>query len=553
MPRTPMFRMAQRTTADYAGAARTRMPLADYRAARTDHFAQAADRTPILNRRSLFRAGAVLAGAALIARAGGPRPAAAAPGDVPRVVIVGAGIAGLNAALTLADKGIPATVYEASDRVGGRMYSESRYWEGGQVSEYGGEAIDSDHTAILDLCKRMGLPLVDAAAAAPPGSSDVLYFEGGYVSEEKYATDFRPVFAALQADLAAVPQSPTWNDSNPAGVALSNMTLTEWIATRVPGGYSNWIARFLDDAYVVEYGLPTEMQTALNIVELMGAQETPAQPSVWGASDERYQIEGGNQRLPQAIAAKLPPGALQHNYRLEAITRNSDGTQTLTFDESGTRRTLQADHTILTLPVGVLKRIDYSAAGFDDRMRGAIEALPMGSCTKLNMQFTARPWVGRGPWPGESTGMSFTDIGYQQIWDATAGQPGTQGIALQYGGGLGAWRFQPPAPFLTADDPSVRAYVDSVMPQFERVVPGVAPLWNGRATLSAWHLNPFVNGAYSAYPIGYCHRFAGYEGTRQGNIHLAGEHTSLDSAGYMNGGAESGARAATEILSDLGL
>ena len=463
-----------------------------------------------------------------------------------------AGIAGLNAALTLADKGIRATVYEASDRVGGRMFSESRYWEGGQVSEYGGEAIDSDHTAMRDLCTRMGLPLVDVVAAAPSGSSDVLYFEGAYVSESKYAADFQPVFQALQADLAAVPNSPTWNDSTPAGVALSNMTLTEWIATRVPGGYSNWIARFLDDAYVVEYGLPTVMQTALNVVELMGPQDAPGRPSVWGASDERFQIKGGNQLLPQSIAATLSPGALQHNYRLEAIARNADGSQTLTFDEGGTRRTVRADHTILTVPVGVLKHIDYGAAGFDDRMRGAIEALPMGSCTKLNMQFNARPWVGRGPWPGQSTGMSFTDVGYQQIWDATAGQPGARGIALQYGGGLRAWRFEPPSAFLTSEDASVRGYVRSVLPQFERVVPGVGAQWNGRATLSAWHLNPLANGAYSAYPVGYCHRFAGYEGTRQGSIHIAGEHTSLDSAGYMNGGAESGARAAGEILSDLG-
>ncbi|MGY2060789.1 flavin monoamine oxidase family protein, partial [Nocardia gipuzkoensis] len=229
-----------------------------------------------------------------------------------------------------------------------------------------------------------------------------------------------------------------------------------------------------------------------------------------------------------------------------------DGSQTLTFDDRGTRRTVTADHTILTVPLAVLKGIDYRAAGFDPLMTQAISTLAMGSCTKLNMQFTARPWVGPGPWPGLSTGMSFTDVGYQQIWDATAGQPGPHGIAIQYGGGTDTLKCLAASPFTTTPDPATLLAVNMVLPQFERVVPGVTPLWNGKATLSAWHLNPNSLGAYSCYPPGYCHRFAGYEGMRQGNIHLAGEHTSTESQGYMNGGAETGIRAAQEILDDLG-
>jgi monoamine oxidase len=66
------------------------------------------------------------------------------------LAIVGAGIAGLNAALTLRDKGIGSTVYEASDRIGGRMHSDrSGYWANAQVSEFCGELIDTNHTVIL--------------------------------------------------------------------------------------------------------------------------------------------------------------------------------------------------------------------------------------------------------------------------------------------------------------------------------------------------------------------------------------------------------------------
>jgi monoamine oxidase len=184
-------------------------------------------------------------------------------------------------------------------------------------------------------------------------------------------------------------------------------------------------------------------------------------------------------------------------------------------------------------------------------MRGAISLLEMGFCTKLHMRFRSRPWVGRGPWPGVANGISFSDTGYQQVWDATTGQPGRAGIAIQYGGGSGALAFQPAVPFSDAGSSYVRSAVREKLAQFSVVVPGIGDAYTGKATLAAWHRNPYTYGAYSCYPVDYCHRFAGYEGQRQGNIHIAGEHTSLDSQGYMNGGAESGARAATELLSLL--
>nr|WP_304413858.1 FAD-dependent oxidoreductase [Kibdelosporangium sp. MJ126-NF4] len=533
MPRTEMFRFLRRVANDHALAARLGMPVMEFREARLAHAA----RTRTVSRRDVLKMGGVLAGAALFAV---PRHARAA--SQPKVAIIGAGLAGLNAALTLADAGVRATVYEASDRVGGRMYSERRYWDGGQVSEYGGEFIDTEHTAIRDLCARFGLGLTDVRAAAPEDGKDVLFFDGRYRSHREFVEDFLPVYKALEADVANAPDAPTWNATTPGATALSTMSVAEWIATRVPEG---WFARFLEEAYVVEYGRQADEQTAVNLVYMMIDQPDLANPNVWGASDERFHITGGNQRLPEAIAAALPRGTLEHGWRLEAIKRNTDGGQTLCFDGG---RTVRADHTILTVPLGVLKRIDYRHAGFDARMKRAIGELTMGFCTKLNMQFRERDWLGRGPWPDASSGASFTDLGYQQIWDVTAGQPGTMGIANQYGGGLGALRYRPSKPFLDSHDPYVHAAARSTVGQFNAVIPGVAGDWTGKATLAAWHQDPNSHGAYSCYPVGYCHRYAGYEGTRQGNIHLAGEHTSLDFQGYMNGAAETGARAATEIL-----
>ncbi|HEY0495812.1 MAG TPA: NAD(P)/FAD-dependent oxidoreductase [Kutzneria sp.] len=543
MPRTEMFRFLRRVATDHAAAARLGMPVLEFREARLARAAGTMSRRDVLK---IFGASAAVLGAASVLRA--PKAAAVPLGATnSRIAVIGAGIAGLNAALALADAGVRCTVYEANDRIGGRMYSERDYW-GGQVTEYGGELIDTDHTVIRDLCRRFGIGLTDVHAAEPAGCVDVLYYEGRYRTHAQFVAEFQPVYKALQADIDKAGEDvPTWESSTPFGVELSRMSVREWISTRVPGGYATWIGRFLDDAYVVEYGRDTAEQTAVNLAYMMIDQSDLSEPAVWGASDERYHVTGGNQSLPEAIAAALPAGTVQPGHRLEALVRNGDGSQTLHFDTGAVR----VDHTVLTVPLGVLQRLDLSRAGFDPRMRGTVSSLQMGFCTKLHMQFGSRPWVGRGPWPGVASGISFSDTGYQQVWDATTGQPGRQGIAIQYGGGSGALSFQPSTAFSDARSSYVRAATREKLRQLEVVVPGIGGAYEGKATLAAWHRNPNSYGAYSCYPVDYCHRFAGYEGVRQGNVHIAGEHTSVDSQGYMNGGAESGARAAAELLSLL--
>jgi len=111
----------------------------------------------------------------------------------------------------------------------------------------------------------------------------------------------------------------------------------------------------------------------------------------------------------------------------------------------------------------------------------------------------------------------------------------------------------PPLTFTTAADARTNQYARQFLVEIEPVFPGICRLWNGKATLSDWALNPNSYGAYSYWPTGYCQNYAGYEGVRQGKVHFAGEHCSLDYQGYMEGGATEGQRAAQEILGDLGV
>jgi monoamine oxidase len=100
-------------------------------------------------------------------------------------------------------------------------------------------------------------------------------------------------------------------------------------------------------------------------------------------------------------------------------------------------------------------------------------------------------------------------------------------------------------PFATATNAKVRQDAQAGLAQLEPVFPGLE--WNGRATQSLPHLSPFFRASYSFYKPRQYTAFAGYEAVRQGGVLFAGEHTSIDFQGFMEGGAAEGARAAREL------
>ena len=167
-----------------------------------------------------------------------------------------------------------------------------------------------------------------------------------------------------------------------------------------------------------------------------------------------------------------------------------------------------------------------------------------GTNAKLALQFRSRPWRGSGPW-GISTGQIITDLAFQNTWEVSRSQPGSEGILVDYtGGNAGA----------ALDDPSpagVAAAANRFLAQLERVFPGISNEWTGRATLSAPAIEPLRRGSYACYLVGQYTGFAGIEGAPVGTCHFAGEHCSTDFQGYMEGAAVEGIRAAMEILRAL--
>jgi monoamine oxidase len=498
--------------------------------------AHAAVSPPPLTRRQFISAAAVFGA---VGCHGVRRPA---PGTRP-VAIVGAGIAGLAAALTLSEVGIPAVVYEAADRVGGRMHTHRGEWDDGQVTEWCGELIDAHHATLLALARRFELPLEDVRAGHPDGARPSYFVSGRPYSWDRAQDDFEPVREALARDFGGL-RSTTFATSTPGAVALDRMSVREWIEARVPDGTRSPLGAIVDVAFASDYGAETSDLSALNLAYLAAVR-------AFGMPSQRqYHIVGGNDQLPRRMAAQLPSGSVAPGWRLQALGRRSDDSVLLTFDTAGGLREVAADHLILALPFAVLRTLDHARAGFDPRKRRAIESLGRGRNAKLHLQFRRRAWTA-GP-RGPGSGTSLTDLGYQMTYQAS-GARGTSGVLVNFRGGEATERLRPASPYTSGQADGLAAEARWLLERLDRVWPGVAAEWNGKVALSAPARDPNLGCSYSYWRVGQFHTLRGSERLPQRNIHFAGEHCSVEFQGYMEGGAAEGIRAAHEVRRDLGV
>ena len=467
-----------------------------------------------------------------VARAAAVGPAAT---NGPRVVVVGAGLAGLTAAYRLRQAGIVASVVEASDRVGGRCWTIRGAFSDGQLAEHGGELIDQGHTAIRQLAQELGLGLDNLLAAEVNGTAPLYWFDGAPYTYAQATTDVKAIWQQLHADVSAAGYPTLFDNFTARGFELDHMSITDWIAAYVPGGRASRLGRLLDIAYTIEYGAESSVQSALNLLYLL-AYSGQGQLRIFGPSNEKYRVSGGNDQIATRLAAALPR-QIQLGSALVALRDNGNGTWQVTTRKGSKTTAVTADHVILALPFSLLRDVDLTGARFPALKRTAIRDLAMGANSKLHLQFTDRIWSQQG-----CNGDTFADTGYQNTWEVTRAQPGRAGILVDYTGGTIGNSF-------TGGTPAT--FARRFLTQIEPVIPGISATWNGRATLDHWPTNPWTKGSYSYWKIGQYTAFSGVEKLPVGSCHFAGEHTSQDFQGYLNGAVETGQRAATEILTAI--
>jgi monoamine oxidase len=486
-----------------------------------------------LTRRRLLR-DAGLAG--LTFAAAGRFASPANPATAPRIVIVGAGLAGVTCAYRLKQAGYLAQVHDAADRVGGRCWTIRGAFADGQIAEHGGELIDQGHTAIRQLAQELGLKLDNLLQAEQNGAEPTYYFDGANYPFAQATADLKAVWQKIHSDASAASYPTTYDSFTQRGFELDDMSIVDWIEESVPGGMRSKLGQLLDVAYNIEYGAESSEQSSLNLLYLL-AYAGPGQLRIFGKSNEKYHVRGGNDQIPVRLAAALA-GQVTLGSELTAIRLRSDGAYSLSFRSGGSTKTVVADRVVLALPFAVLRAsVDYTQAGFKALKRIAIAEQGMGTNSKLHVQFRTRHWESL-----RSSGETYADTGYQSTWDVTRTQAGRSGILVDYTGGLIGAGF---------GSGTAASRAKEFLSQIEPVLPGISAQWNGRATRDFWTADPWTRGSYSYWKVGQYTRFAGVEREVEGACHFCGEHTSIDFQGYLNGAVETGERAAGEVIAAL--
>jgi monoamine oxidase len=450
-----------------------------------------------------------------------------------RVVIVGAGVAGLLCAYRLHAAGVASRVFEASERIGGRTWTLRGFFADGQIVEHGGEFISLGQKATRELATELGLQLVNLNKDEP--GQDVYFIDGSLYTVAEAKADYAHVYGPLHAATRAAGYPTTYQTFTENGYALDHMSVTDWVRAHVPGGTDSKIGRLLIVTCEQEYGGDASVQSALNLMYLMGFENRHAFDL--DGTNEALHIVGGNDQLAASMAAALPEGTVTTRSPLVALRESADGSYRCTFDRGGSAFEISADRVCLAIPFTTLRAVDTSGVRFSRLKRIAIDDLPMGTNAKLHLQFRRRLWNDQG-----YDGSTYTQFPYQCSWDVSAGQAGKAGILVGFPGGH---RGVLPAP---AHGPAPGAIARSYLADFDRVYPGIAAEWTGTAYLDVWAHDPWHLGSYSYYGVGNYTTFAGIEGVSEGNVFFAGEQTSYDYQGYINGAVVSGERVAREIL-----
>src|SRR6185295_150974 len=236
---------------------------------------------------------------------GGQRPSG------PRVVVIGAGFAGLAAAYELAHAGADVTVVDARNRVGGRVVSFTDLTPGAAM-EGGAELIGTNHPIWLDYAKRFKLSFVDITeedAEAP------IVLNGRRLSSaesEKLWTEMDDVLNKMNADAARVTDGfEPWR--SPGAAAWDKRAQSEWIAAQ---SCSDLCKAGLDAQLVADNGVATSWQSYLgNLAQIRGG----GVERYW-TETEVYRCRGGNQQMAAAIVAELGPARVHLRQPVTAVT-----------------------------------------------------------------------------------------------------------------------------------------------------------------------------------------------------------------------------------------
>lgn len=439
---------------------------------------------------------------------------------VPKIVVVGAGVAGLNAAYQLKKAGLYAEVYEAGGRIGGRVFTLKDTVGPGLTSNLGGSFIDSIHREMLTLTKELKLKLLDYEDDEELAGIVNLFGGQQYTDEQ--------VVKALLPFLPRIGEDYRKSQNNPEEAArLDNLSITQYMEGI---GIEGWLRDYLDVQFTMEMGLECEEQSAFTfITQLM--PNTSYEMMMFDLHDERYLLKGGAQQLPDALAAQVSD-QIHLYHTLEAIHSAGSGFILNFLGSNGATKEIKADIVILAIPFSVLRQVEMRVA-LPPLKKQAIAELGYGTHAKIIAGFQEKLWRKQGYY-----GDVVTDKSFQSVWDSTAFQPGhTGGLTFFFGGRAGIELIERFTPTM-----------EPMLSDLEPIFPGLSKVYNGRYMFWSWPKFGLSRGSYSCHKPGQLTTFVPEIGKPVGNLFFAGEHCSTNFNGFMEGAAETGHQVANRIV-----
>ena len=500
-------------------------------------------RTSALTRRRLLRLSAAAAGAAALS------PvldwSAYAKQERPKglVAIIGGGVAGLTAAYRLLAAGGKPVLFEASNRWGGRMFTVYDFYQGMFV-ELGGEFVDSTHEDLQNLAKEVGVEMQDLTVE---GGEDLYFFKSQFhtpkdmVDPATQTGAFLPVAKQIAEDQAKLTdKNDNWTKH---ARKLDNVSIKAYL-DQFRGKAEDWVLDLLDVAYNIEFGLLTEDQSSLAMVDFIGTDM--AEPyAMYGESDEKYRIKGGSSALINALVDELKDKIeMKQGWALNALDYKG-GQIVLGFDAPGGPQTQSFDAVILTLPFTKLRQCKgLESLRLSPEKLKTIRELGYGINAKVIVGTTSRVWrKSDSGLPAPSNGSFYSDLRFQTLWESSRNQPGEAGVLTDFLGVL---------PGINDGKTALDAFKADLPKMSQKMADSLDP---NAVTSWFWEAYPFTLGSYASCKVGQYTTMLeeAAEPALGGRLQFAGEHTSGDFLGFMNGGVQSGDRAAAALVKVMAL